>query len=111
MFIGLARLSDLLIERGSGLRGFDMMADVPGWQRFPPVAAWLAQGGTVMDAALAERRSPAAQATDPGQAATNARRKAPPPPPVPGQVPPGTAPTTAEKERLFQEFLDWRRRH
>src|SRR5262249_5322996 len=57
MFIGLARLSDLLIERGSGLRDFDMTADVPGWQRFSPVAAWLAHGGTVVDAALAERRS------------------------------------------------------
>ncbi|MFL5253888.1 MAG: TAXI family TRAP transporter solute-binding subunit [Rhodopila sp.] len=78
LFMGLARLSDLLIQRGSGLRGFDMAADVPGWQRFPPVVAWLARGGTVLDAALALRQSPL---------------------------------SAAEKERLFQQFLNWRRHH
>lgn len=109
MFLGLARLSDLLIERGSGLRGFDMTADVAGWQRFPPVAAWLVRGGTVLDAALAERRSPSVQAIDTSRAAANTGRAAPPP--VPGQAPAATAPTRAEMERLFQEFLDWRRSH
>jgi len=78
MFMGLARLSDLLIQRGSGLRGFDMATDVPGWYRFPPVTAWLARGGTVLDAALAQRQPPL---------------------------------SAAEKERLFQQFLDWRRHH
>ena len=109
MFLGLARLSDLLIERGSGLRGFDMTTDIPGWQRFPPVAAWLARGGTVVDAALAERRSPSAQAIDTSRAAASTSRAVPPA--VPGQAPAATAPTTAQKERLFQEFLDWRRNH
>jgi hypothetical protein len=78
MFIGLAKLTDLLIQRGSGLRGFDMTVDVPGWQRFPPVMAWLARGGTVLDAALAQRQSPL---------------------------------SAAEKEWLYQQFLDWRRHH
>ncbi|PPQ29145.1 type 2 periplasmic-binding domain-containing protein [Rhodopila globiformis] len=109
MFLGLARLSDLLIQHGSGLPGFDMSADVPGWQRFPPVAAWLARGGTVWDAALAERRSPSAQAIDTSRAAANTTRPAPAP--VPDQAPPVTPPTPAQKERLFQQFLDWRRTH
>jgi len=128
MFLGLARLTDLLIERGSGLPGFDMAADVGGWQRLPPVAAWLAKGGTVMDAALAERRSPAA-AVDASRSTTTTSRTAPPPdagsavprpPPdadnaVPGPLPQprrppaGTGLSAAEKERLFQQFLNWRR--
>ncbi|MFL5253370.1 MAG: TAXI family TRAP transporter solute-binding subunit [Rhodopila sp.] len=97
--LGLARLTDLLIQRGSGLRGFDMAADVAGWQRFPPVTAWLARGGTVMDAVLAQRRSPSMDPIDTSQAA----------PPEPRRPPAGTGRSASEKERLFQQFLDWHR--
>jgi hypothetical protein len=93
MFKGLVRLADMLIDHGSGLRGFDMAADVSGWQRFPPVAEWLAHGraGTVQDVALGRRRAPAS-----GSGGGS-----------PGAANPG--PSAEQKERLFQEFLNWRR--
>nr|WP_294503767.1 TAXI family TRAP transporter solute-binding subunit [uncultured Rhodopila sp.] len=93
MFAGLARLCDLLVEHGSGLPGFDMAAEVSGWERFPPVADWLARGraGTVQDVALGRRRVPAAGSG--------------------GGAGPAATPRTSEeqKERLFQQFLNWRR--
>jgi len=100
MFMGLAWLADLLDERGSGLRGFNMPAAVQGWDRFPPVADWLAGGrqGTILDVALGRRQAPA-------------------PSPVPDQQPtplhgaPATAGTQAEqKAKLFQQFLEWQRK-
>nr|WP_294524943.1 TAXI family TRAP transporter solute-binding subunit [uncultured Rhodopila sp.] len=92
MFAGLTRLCDLLVEHGSGLRGFDLAAEVSGWERFPPVADWLARGraGTIQDVALARRRTPAAGAGG-GGAAGN------------------TGTSEDQKERLFQQFLKWRR--
>jgi uncharacterized protein len=117
MFVGLARLADLLIERGSGLRGFDMAADVGAWQRFPPVAVWLARGGTVMDAALVERRSPGTASMDASRSTTATSRApsadagsaVPRAPAEPGRPPAGSGLSAAEKERLFQQFLNWRR--
>ena len=95
MFAALARLGDLLVERGSGLRGFDMAADVAGWERFPPVADWLARGraGTIQDAAFGGRRAPPADTGGGGAA--------------PAPANPGSA--AEQKERLFQQFLKWRR--
>ena len=94
MFAGLARLCDLLAEHGSGLRGFDMAAAVPGWERFPPVADWLARGraGTIQDASFGRHRAPPAVSGGGGAA-------------------PAANPGSAEeqKERLFQKFLKWRR--
>jgi len=91
MFMALARLSDLLIQRGSGVRGFSMVAAVQGWERFPPVSDWLARGriGTVLDIASGARRAPPAQPPDQSRAAVDAEL------------------TTEQKERLFQEFLNW----
>jgi uncharacterized protein len=104
MAMGLARLADRLIQRGSGLRGFDMAADVPGWQRYSPVLDWLARGraGTVQDVVLAQRRGGA-----PAASRDRLREAAP-------QSEPDTAPgegglTAEQKERLFQQFLNWRR--
>jgi hypothetical protein len=91
MFAGLARLCDLLAEHGSGLRGFDMAAEVAGWERFPPMADWLARGraGTIQDAAFGRRRAPPAGS---------------------GAAAPAKQGSAAEqKERLFQQFLKWQR--
>jgi hypothetical protein len=115
MFMGLARLTDLLIQRGSSLRGFDMVADVPGWQRWSPVATWLARGGTVMEAALAQRQSPSAASIDTSRTTTTSGAVPPPdtgrpaPLPEPRRAPAGAGLSAPEKERLFQQFLDWRR--
>jgi hypothetical protein len=94
-FMALARLADLLAEHGSGLPGFDMTAPVSGWQRFAPVADWLAQGksGSIRDYAAADTRPAASRAK-----------------PAPPDRPPSVAePVPEQKERLFQEFLNWRR--
>jgi hypothetical protein len=98
MFAGLARLCDLLAEHGSGLRGFDMAAGVAGWERFPPVADWLARGrgGTIQDAAFGRRR--AAPATPAGTEAGGA-----------ASAPANAAAAAEQKERLFQQFLKWQR--
>jgi hypothetical protein len=90
MFAGLAWLCDLLATHGSGLRGFDMTAGVAGWERFPPVADWLARdrSGTIQDAASGRR-----QATPTGRGPASANQ--------------GKA--AEQKERLFQQFLKWRR--
>jgi hypothetical protein len=93
MYAGLARLCDLLAERGSGLRGFDMAAEVAGWERFPPVANWLGRGrtGTIQGAAFGNRpRSPAASGGG-------------------GAAPASQGSTADQKEQLFQQFLKWRR--
>ncbi len=104
MFMGLAWLADVLDERGSGLRGFSMSAAVQGWDRFPPVADWLARGrtGAILDVALGRRQAPAA---------------APAAVPVPDQQPTPLhgAPADAEKPadqkaKLFQQFLEWQRK-
>jgi hypothetical protein len=94
-FAALARLADLLAARGSGLPGFDMTAAVSGWQRFAPVADWLAQGksGLIRDYAAAETRPAAAQ-----------------PKPMPADRPPSAGqPDVEQKEQLFRQFLNWRR--
>jgi len=97
MFMGLARLADLLIRHGSGLRGFDMTVEVPGWQRFPPVAAWLAGGGhkTVRETALTQRRLPSTESIDTSHTSIPAEAEL----------------TKKQKEQLLQQFLEWRRRH
>jgi uncharacterized protein len=100
-FMALARLADLLAKYGSGLPGFDMTAPVSGWQRFAPVADWLEQGksGSIQDYAAAETRPPAPRS-----------KPAPPAPPAPPYRPPSAAtPEPDPKERLFQQFLSWRR--
>jgi NMT1-like family len=97
MFMGLARLADLLIRHGSGLRGFDMTAEVPGWQRFPLITAWLANNGrkTVEEIALTQRRLPATGAIDTSRTS----------------IPADAQLTKEQKEQLLQQFLEWRRRH
>jgi hypothetical protein len=102
MFMGLAWLADVLAERGSGLRGFNMSAAVQGWQRFPPVEDWLARGrgGAISDVAPGRRQAPAA---------------APVPSPVPQPTPlhaapPGAGTQAEQKAKLFQQFLEWQRR-
>jgi hypothetical protein len=97
MFVGLARLADLLIQHGSGLRGFDMTADVPEWQRFPPITAWLAGGGhkTVQEIALTQRRLPSTKSINTGRTS----------------IPADAELTKGQKEQLLQQFLEWRRHH
>jgi hypothetical protein len=102
MFMGLAWLADLLDERGSGLRGFNMAALAPGWQRFPPVADWLEHGraGSILDVAPGHRQAPAVPA--------------PVQDPAPQQAAPQKsdavdAGTPKQKERLFKQFLEWQR--
>jgi hypothetical protein len=63
-FITFARVADLLSQRESGLRGFGMNADVPGWQRFGPISDWLKNGGSVSAIATASQRSAAPQRID-----------------------------------------------
>ena len=124
MAMGLARLADMLIERGSGLRGFDMAADVPGWQRYPPVLEWLARGraGTVQDVVAAQRRggTPAASRDRSREATTQPEPRSAPAAspdrnrdavtrPEPRKAPGEAGLTTEQKERLFQQFLNWRR--
>jgi hypothetical protein len=112
MFAGLAWLADLLDERGSGLRGFDMAASVPGWQHFPPVADWLARGraGTILDVALGRRQAPAPVAA-PAPAAALAPTPAPAAQPAAPQSAPVDAASQANrKERLFRQFLEWQRK-
>lgn len=114
-FMALARLGDLLAERGSGLPGFDMTAAVSGWERFPPVADWLAQdkSGSIRDYAAADTR-PAARRPKPAQpdrptpdrAAVD---RAPVDRAPVDRAPSAAAPETEQKEKLFQEFLNWRR--
>jgi hypothetical protein len=58
-FITVARVADLLSQRESGLQGFSMSADVPGWRRFGPVSDWLKSGGSITAAAMASRRAAA----------------------------------------------------
>jgi len=97
MFMGLARLADLLVRHGSGLRGFDMTAEVPGWQRFPLITAWLANNGqrTVQETALAERRLSSPGAIDTSRTS----------------IPADTELTKEQKEQLYRQYLEWRRRH
>jgi branched-chain amino acid transport system substrate-binding protein len=96
-FMALARLADLLAQHGSGLPGFDMTAPVSGWQRFAPVDDWLARGrsGSIRDYAAADTRPPVSRA----RAAATVRPPAAPAPPLEPE----------QKEKLFQEFLNWRR--
>jgi hypothetical protein len=102
MFNGLVTLSDLLIAHGSGLEGYDLEAEVPGWERFPPVADWLEQGrtGTVTDVVLGRHRPP------PVDPPVKPRPAPASPPPL---APPDSDTTTTQKEKLFQQFLNWRR--
>ncbi|MDR3531104.1 MAG: TAXI family TRAP transporter solute-binding subunit [Rhodopila sp.] len=166
-YLAMARLADRLAGRGSGLPGFDMAAEVPGWQRFWPVAEWLAQdrAGTIEEHAAAQQRTfmpkrkpvaPNAMTSDrapngprsnrvPNDATSDRAPHGTASAPVPhgttsDRVPHGTASdpvphgTTSDRvpngtglnrvphdttsggamdagqrERLFQEFLNWRR--
>jgi len=93
MFLAMARLAEQLSQRGSGLRGFAMAAPVPGWQRFAPVAEWLARGSneTIMTAAENQRKA-AFSVVQQHRAASN----------------PNPNLTAEQKEQLFRQFLNWR---
>lgn len=94
----VARLTDYLFDRLDRLQGpgfhpkwkdVNLAAKVPGLDRFPEAQEWL-------DKTAAARVA----AAPPGVVNTA------------GSAPPGTIvlPATPEEQRLYQEFLDWRRR-
>ncbi|MDR3533133.1 MAG: TAXI family TRAP transporter solute-binding subunit [Rhodopila sp.] len=94
----VARLTDYLFDRLDRLQGpgfhpkwkdVNLAAKVPGLDRFPEAQEWL-------DKTAASRVA----AAPPGVVNTA------------GSAPPGTIvlPATPEEQRLYQEFLDWRRR-
>lgn len=87
----VARLTDTLFSRLATLQGpgfhpkwkdINLNARVPGLTRFPAAQEWLDK---------ANAAAPAADTRGPGPSATG--------------------PTTAEEQRLYQEFLQWRRQH
>jgi len=87
----VARLTDTLFSRLAALQGpgfhpkwkdINLNARVPGLTRFPAAQEWLDKTGAP---------APTAETRGSGQAATG--------------------PTTAEEQRLYQEFLQWRRQH
>ena len=89
----VARLTDTLFSRLDRLQGpgfhpkwkdVNLNAKVPGLERFPAAQAWLDRADS---------------ATPPAAAAANAARPVASPP-----VPP-------DQQRLYQEFLEWRRQH
>ncbi len=95
----VARLTDYLFSRLDRLQGpgfhpkwkdVNLNAKVPGLDRFPAAQEWL-------DRAAASR----AVATSAGGAGRAG-------PPQPG---PPAPPATAEEQKLYQEFLEWRRQH
>jgi hypothetical protein len=107
-FMALAGLAGLLAEHGSGLPGFDIAAPVSGWRRFAPVEDWLAQGrsGSIRDYAAADTRPAAAHP----QPVAPTRRQPLSAAAEPERNRPSSADTEPEqKEKLFQEFLSWRR--
>jgi NMT1-like family len=95
----VARLTDYLFDRLDKLQGpsfhpkwkdINLNAKVPGLDRFPAAQEWLDRTG---GPSVAATFSGVASSAGPAQTGTTA-------------VPP-----TPEQQRLFQEFLEWRRQH
>ncbi len=69
-------------------REANLAATLPGWTRFPGAEEWLAKNGAQPKAVAREQFNSFLAARDGG-----------------------AAPTTADRERLFQEFLKWQQAH
>jgi hypothetical protein len=100
--MAVSRVADLLAEHGSGLPGFDMGASVAGWKRFAPVSNWLDHGQdrSIRDYALMQRR-----AADPRPRGIEPRK----PTPESNQSTSQNPGTSEPNDRLFQQFMRWRR--